>query len=320
MRRVYELLERVGQSTANVLVTGESGTGKELVARAIHHTGPRAGGPFVAINCAAMPETLLESELFGHEKGAFTDARTARQGLFPQADGGTLFLDEIGEMPIGLQSKLLRALQERKVRLVGGTKEVPFDARIVCATNRDLETAIEDHTFREDLYYRVNVVQIQLPPLRSRGTDVLLLAHHFLSSLSARNAGTASPGGDRAKRPTPEISPEVAETFLRYPWPGNVRELQNCIERALAVSPGDRLTTRDLPPRIANFVPSHVLVAGDDPSELVTLEEMEHRYIEKVMGAVGGNKTLAARTLGIDRVTLHRKLERLRKGPPSRHP
>jgi DNA-binding NtrC family response regulator len=305
MRRVYDLLDRISESSASVLITGESGTGKELVARAIHRSGPRASGPFVVVNCAAMPETLLESELFGHEKGAFTDARAARTGLFVQADGGTLFLDEIGEMPLPLQPKLLRALQEKKIRPLGSTTEVPFDARLVCATNRDLETAVEQKTFREDLYFRVNVVQIHLPPLRARGTDVLLLAQSFVDRLSAR-----------ARRTPPQLSPEVAEKLLNYPWPGNVRELQNCVERALALSQGDRLTTRDLPPRIADYqVPKGA--AADEPTEMVTLEEMENRYILKVLAAVDGSRTAAARILGIDRVTLYRKLERLKKRAPA---
>jgi two-component system response regulator AtoC len=299
MRRVYELLDRVIESDASVLITGESGTGKEVIARAIHRRGRRAQGPFVAINCSAMPETLLESELFGHVKGAFTDAKASRKGLFAQANGGTLFLDEIGEMPVGLQPKLLRALQERSVRPVGGEAEVKFDVRVIAATNRDLESAIEERRFREDLYYRLNVIHIELPALRSRGSDILILAQHFLDHF-------ASQSGKRVSG----MSPEAAERLLAYSWPGNVRELQNCIERALVLTRFETLTVEDLPEKIRNYRRSHVLVAGDDPSELVPMEEVERRYILRVMEAVSGNKTMAAQVLQLDRKTLYRKLEK----------
>jgi two-component system response regulator HydG len=270
MRKVYELLERVADTDATVLITGESGTGKELVAKALHRRGRRGNGPFVAVNCAAVPEPILESELFGHTKGAFTDAKTGRTGLFLQASTGTLFLDEIGEMPLGMQVKLLRALQERKVRPVGGEQEVPFDSRIVAATNRDLESEVAEHKFREDLYYRINVVRVQVPPLRARGNDVLLLAQNFVERFAAQN-----------NKKVVGLSSPAAEKLLAYEWPGNVRELQNCVERAV-----------------------------EDPSELLTMEEVERRYILKVLQTVGGNKTLAAQVLGFDRRTLYRKLER----------
>ena len=299
MRGVYDMIERVADSTASVLVTGESGTGKELVARALHRRGPRRAGPFVAINCAALPEALLESELFGHARGAFTDARAARAGLFAKADGGTLFLDEIGEMPVGLQPKLLRALQERKVRPIGGDAEVPFDARIVTATNRDLESAVEERAFREDLFYRINVVHIELPPLRSRGADVLLLAQRFTEHFAAA-AGRAVKG----------LSAAAADKLLAYAWPGNVRELSNCIERAVALARYDELAVEDLPEKIRSYRRSHVVVAAEDPSELVSLEEVERRYILRVVETVGGNKTMAAQVLGLDRATLYRKLVR----------
>jgi two-component system, NtrC family, response regulator AtoC len=299
MRRVYDMIERVKDSSASVLITGESGTGKELVARALHKRSQRGDGPFVAINCAAVPETLLESELFGHARGAFTDAKSARAGLFVRADGGTLFLDEIGELPLGLQPKLLRALQERCVRPVGSDSDVPFDARVITATNRDLEAAIEERRFREDLYYRVNVIPLALPPLRARGNDVLVLAQHFLDRY-------ASLGGKRMSG----ISAPAAAHLLRYGWPGNVRELQNCIERAVALAQYAELAVEDLPERMRESRPSQLGGASDDPAELLPMEEVERRYVLRVLDAVGGNKTVAARVLGFDRTTLYRKLER----------
>jgi len=299
MKEVYDLLERVAESESTVLVSGESGTGKELVARALHRRSKRASGPFVAINCAAMPEQLLESELFGHTKGAFTDARTARPGLFVQAKGGTIFLDEIGDMPLGLQPKLLRALQERSVRPVGGDHEMPIDVRVVAASNRDLETAIEERKFREDLYYRINVIHVELPPLRARGADVLLLAQHYLEHFAAQS-----------QKEVRALDPEAAERLSAYAWPGNVRELANCMERAVALTRNESISVADLPEKIRNYRTSHVLVAATDPSELVPLEEVEKRYILRVLEAVGGNKTLAAQVLGLDRKTLYRKLDR----------
>ncbi|HLY36877.1 MAG TPA: sigma-54 dependent transcriptional regulator [Candidatus Binatia bacterium] len=298
MARVRQLLDRVVDSDASVLVTGESGTGKEVVARTLRRHGRRKDGPFVAINCAAMPEQLLESELFGHARGAFTDARTARTGLFVQAHRGTLLLDEIGDLPLALQPKLLRALQERVVRPVGGNEEVAFDVRVVATTNRDLESAVADGRFREDLYFRVNVIHVEMPPLRARGSDVLILAQHFLVHHAAK-AGKRVTG----------LSAPAAERLLAYTWPGNVRELQNAIERAVALAQYEQVTVDDLPEKIRAYRPSHVLIAADDPSELVPLEEAERRYILRVLETVGGNKTLAARVLGIGRKTLYRKLE-----------
>ena len=303
MQAVYDLVERVATSDATVLVTGESGTGKELFARAIHRRSVRKGSPFVAINCAAMPESLLESELFGHAKGAFTDAKTAEPGLFSRANRGTLFLDEIGDMPLGLQPKLLRVLQERTVRPLGAREEVPIDVRVVVATNRDLESAIEEGRFREDLYYRINVVHIPLPALRARAGDILPLAQHFLSHFASRTRKDIS-----------RISSSAAEKLVAYAWPGNVRELQNCMERAVALARYEQLVVDDLPEKIRRYRRSHVLVASDDPSELVTLEQVERRYIARVMEVVGGNKTSAARILGIDRKRLYRMLERLEVG------
>jgi len=298
IRQVFDLIERVAETDASVLITGESGTGKELVARAIHAHSRRGEGPFVAINCAAMPEPLLESELFGHTRGAFTDAHSARAGLFVQAGGGTLFLDEIGELPLTLQPKLLRALQERKVRPVGADTEVGYDARLISATNRDLATAVDEQRFRDDLYYRIDVVHIAVPPLRARGGDVLLLAQHFLEQFATSFA-----------KPVTGLSAAVAERLQSYSWPGNVRELANCIERAVALTRFNELTVDDLPERVRNYRSSHLVVAADDPSELQPLEEVERRYILRVLEAHGGNRTLTAQTLGLDRKTLYRRLK-----------
>ncbi|MEX1361991.1 MAG: sigma-54 dependent transcriptional regulator [Nannocystaceae bacterium] len=302
MQKIYDLLERVADSDASVLVTGESGTGKELVARAIHDRGPRRDGAFVAVNCSAVPENLLESELFGHAKGAFTDARNDRQGLFTQAGGGTLFLDEIGEIPMVMQPKLLRALEERRVRPVGSNTEIDFDVRLVAATNRDLEAAVEEGRFREDLFFRINVIHVDLPPLRSRGTDVLSLAQHFLGRYSLQ-AGKQVQG----------ISPAAAQRLCDYEWPGNVRELRNCMERAVALTRYTDVQVEDLPERVSKYRRSHVVIASDDPTELVPLEEVERRYILRVVETVGGNKTMASKILGLDRKTLYRKLERYKQ-------
>jgi DNA-binding NtrC family response regulator len=299
MARLYGLLSKVAQSDAPVLVTGESGTGKELVARAIHNQGPRSKGPLVAINCAAMPENLLESELFGHVKGAFTDARVAKTGLFESARGGTIFLDEVGELPLGLQPKLLRALQERVIRPIGATKEVEFDARVIAATNRDLETMVEEQRFREDLFFRINVIQVDLPPLRSRAGDILVLAQAFLTRIAAR-----------ANKVVAGFSDEAAAKLVGYSWPGNVRELQNCIERAVALASFDVIEVDDLPDKVRAFKSNHVILGADDPAELVSLEQLENMYVRRVLDSVAGNKSAAARILKIERKTLHRMLAR----------
>jgi two-component system response regulator AtoC len=301
MMATCELVARVAETDTTVLVTGESGTGKELVAKALHARSTRKNGPFVAINCAAMPEQLLESELFGHVKGAFTDARVNRPGLFVKARGGTLLLDEIGEMPAGMQVKLLRVLQERTVRPVGGDEEQSFDARIVAATNRDLETEVEQRRFREDLFYRINVVRVHVPPLRARGGDILLLARGFMDRYAAQSG-----------RPVVGLTSAAADKLLSYPWPGNVRELQNCIERAVALARLDHLGLEDLPERVRDYRRAPVEVESSDPAQLLSMEEVENRYIAKVLSAVGGNKTIAAQVLGFDRRTLYRKLERVR--------
>jgi two-component system response regulator HydG len=303
MRRVYDLVHRVGASDASVLVHGETGTGKELIARAIHDRSARKSGPFVAINCAAVPATLLESELFGHAKGAFTDARSARTGLFQQASGGTLFLDEIGEMPIEIQPKLLRALQEKRVRPVGSNAEVPFDARLVAATNRNLEDEVYEKRFREDLFYRINVVKIDLPPLRERGADVLALARFFLDRAAAR----------AASKPL-TLSTPAAEKLMSYAWPGNVRELENCMERVVALARFDHVTVEDLPEKIRAYRAERFVVSADDTDEIVTIDELERRYIMRVLSLLGGNKSRAAQLLGLDRRTLYRKLDRYERG------
>jgi len=299
MKRMYELLERIADLDSSVLLIGESGTGKEVAARALHKRSHRSEGPFVAINCAAMPETLLESELFGHTSGAFTDAKTARKGLFVQADSGAIFLDEIVEMPLALQPKLLRALEERTVRPLGGDREVPFDVRVLAATNRDLEAAVEDGRFREDLFYRINVIQVEVPCLRARGGDVLLLAQHFVEEFARMT-----------KNHVTGISEPAAQKLLSYTWPGNVRELRNCMERAVALTCYDKLVIEDLPEKIRAHSTQPILLGGDDPSELVSMEEIERRYILHVLDVTEGNKTAAATVLGFDRKTLYRKLER----------
>jgi len=299
MRRVYELIARVGDSDASVLIHGETGTGKERIARAIHDKSRRKDGPFVAINCAAVPHSLLESELFGHARGAFTDAKSQRTGLFVQANGGTLFLDEIGELPLDVQPKLLRALQERRVRPVGENQEIPFDARVVAATNRTLEDEVEEKRFREDLYYRINVVKIDVPPLRERGGDVLHLAQHFLKLFAARNQKSAL-----------ELSTAAAERLMAYNWPGNVRELENCMEHAVALARFEQVTVEDLPEKIRAYRAERFVVAANDPTEIVTMDELERRYILRVLSLVGGNKSRAAQVRGFDRRTLYRKLER----------
>jgi two-component system response regulator HydG len=304
MRRVSEMVCRVAPSDASVLIHGETGTGKELVARGIHTKSTRAKGPFVALNCAAVPANLIESELFGYARGAFTDAKGSREGLFVEANGGTLFLDEIGELPIEMQPKLLRALQERKVRPLGANNEISFNARLVCATNRDLEVEVAEKRFREDLYYRINVVRIDLPPLRERGTDVLAIAHHLLERMSPNKPHT--------------ISPQVAERLVAYDWPGNVRELENCMERAVALARFEELTVEDLPAKLKSHRSDRIVVAAEDASELITLDELERRYIQRVLKMLGGNKSRAAQVLGLDRRTLYRKLSAEDKGsiPP----
>ena len=299
MRRIYDVIGRIAGLDSSVLICGESGTGKELIARALHRHSTRCDSPFIGFNCTAVPESLLESELFGHARGAFTDARTDRQGLFVQANGGTLLLDEIADMPLSLQPKLLRALEERVVRPVGGDRDCPFDVRIIAATNRDIDSLVAGGRFREDLFYRLNVIRVDVPPLRARDNDSLLLARHFLGQFAVatgkRVMGIATP---------------AAERLLAYPWPGNVRELRNCIERAVALTLYDSIVIDDLPPKVREYAGSSIVVASADPSELVCLEELERRYIRHVLNSASGNKTIAARILGLDRKTLYRKIEK----------
>ncbi len=299
MQKVRSTIDRIAEADSSVLITGESGTGKEVVAQLLHRKSKRVKGPFVAVNCAAMPENLLESELFGHVKGSFTDARTTRIGLFAQASGGTLFLDEIGDLPIALQPKLLRALQERMIRPIGANAEVAIDARVIAATNKDLEHAIDQKAFREDLYFRINVLGISLPPLRARGGDALSLALHFVERFATRMG-----------KPVRGIAHPAGEKILAYGWPGNVRELGNAMERAVALTRFEEIAVEDLPEKVAAYRNEHVVVASHDPTDLATMDEVERRYVLKVLEAVGGNRTEAARVLGFDRKTLYRKLLR----------
>ncbi len=293
MKSVFDLVTRVSQTTANVLIMGESGTGKEMVARAIHKTGPRAQKPFVAINCTAIPETLLESELFGHAKGSFTGAHQRKQGLFEEAEGGTLFLDEIGDMDGTLQSKLLRVIQEKKVRAVGDNTLRDINVRIIAATHKDLKAAMKDGRFREDLYYRLSVIPILIPPLRERKEDIPLLAEHFLKKYSATN-NTNVRG----------FTKSAMNKLLTLRWEGNVRELENIIERAVVLSSGTFIDERDLPsPETQNPEQFFSSSTGDFP----TIDQLEKRYMGLVLEKSGGRKDKAAQILGINRRTLYRK-------------
>ena len=291
MRKVCALLNQVGQSDVSVLVEGESGTGKEMVARALHFNGPRRKQPFVAVNLAAVPESLIESELFGHERGAFTGATTQRPGCFEQAHGGTLLLDEIGDMPLAQQAKLLRVLQEGQIRRLGGTTTIPVDVRIVSATNRDLKGAVRDGAFREDLYYRIAVFPIVIPPLRTRPEDIPLLAEHFLKKHRARIGRTVH-----------GISAGAALLLTRYRWPGNIREMENVICRALVVETTEVLQVGSLPPELS--------LAGGSPSPVTSLADVERQTITRALDMSGHNLTRAAQALGIDRTTLFRKLKK----------
>jgi two-component system, NtrC family, response regulator AtoC len=293
MRAVVRQLRRIVDSDCTVLITGESGTGKELVARSLHSHGPRANKSFVAVNCAALPADLLESELFGHSKGSFTGATQEAEGLFAASEGGTLLLDEIGVMPLELQPKLLRALQERAIRSIGGRREEAFDVRIIAATNQDLDRAVEQGQFRRDLLFRLDVVRVHLPPLRERDNDVLELARHFLVKHAARNGVTEL-----------ELTPEVAARLVTYEWPGNVRELDNCMQAAVAMAQDGRIRLDNLPGHLRR----ERKPAREPEPELPLLETVEREHIVRVLRAVGGNKAAAARILGINRVTLYRKL------------
>jgi DNA-binding NtrC family response regulator len=297
MQEVLRLVTRIASSEVSVLITGESGTGKELIARAIHYNSPRASKPFVAVNLAAIPAQLIESELFGHKKGAFTDAQNDRAGLFVEAHGGTLFLDEIGELALELQAKLLRVLQEREVRPIGASSVEHVDVRVVAATNRDLEEMMNSGLFRDDLYYRLNVIDVRLPPLRKRVDDILPIAEHLLEMHSRRS------DPPRHIR----LSSEAQRALLAYDWPGNVRELQNTIERGITLCRGDVIEAEDLPRQILEQKSSDFLSAA--VARKMSLAELERHYIQQVLEDEGGNKTRTAQRLGLDRKTLYRKLE-----------
>ncbi len=304
MRRLMETVAMVAPSEATVLVTGESGTGKELIARAIHANSSRRNGPLITVNCAALSETLLESELFGHEKGAFSGADKRREGRFMQADKGTIFLDEIGETSAAMQAKLLRAIQEREIQRVGSDRVLHVDVRIVAATNRDLRDEVEAGRFREDLYYRLNVMTLPVPPLRGRAEDIPLLAMHFLSRFAEANRKTAK-----------GFTPQAMDLLLKYGWPGNVRELENAVERAVVLMAGDFATERELPLSVIQAYASQgpELDQGrpqPGPAAIQPLEEVEREAILAALEVTGGNKTEAARQLGITRKTLLAKLQR----------
>jgi len=293
MQRVYKMVEKVSQHNYPVLILGESGTGKELVARSIHFLGVRQNKPFVPVDCSGLVPTLIESELFGHVKGAFTGAQHARAGLLESGNGGTVFLDEIGDLPVDLQSKLLRALQEREIRPVGATERVRIDLRIIAATNRDLESAIRAGAFRQDLYFRLNVVQIKLPPLRERKSDIPLLVSFFLEKFSD------------SQRPIRTISEDAMRRLMVYDWPGNVRELENAVERAVALGSGPILHIADLPSNLQQSSNEKSL----ESNELTTIDEMIRRAILRALHETNGDKLAAARLLGIGKTTLYRKLK-----------
>jgi len=293
MERVYRLIEKVSLRDHPVLILGESGTGKELVARSIHYLGPRKDKPFVPVECSALVSTLIESELFGYTRGAFTGALQAKQGLMEAANGGTLFLDEIGEMSLEMQAKLLRALQEGEIKPVGSTERRPINIRIVAATNRDLELGIKNGTFRQDLYFRLNVVQIKLPPLRDRKSDIPLLATSFLEKFS------------RHDDVTHELTEDAMRRLMAYDWPGNVRELENTIERAVALGSGPYLSVSDLPTTLQYPTTER----APEKEELLPLDELERRAILSTLRQTGGDKQAAARMLGIGKTTLYRKLK-----------
>ncbi|HEY0077365.1 MAG TPA: sigma-54 dependent transcriptional regulator [Pyrinomonadaceae bacterium] len=328
VRRMIALARKVAESeVSSVLLQGESGTGKDLVAKAIHYASRRAEAPFVAINCAALPANLIESELFGYEKGAFTDAKARKEGLFEQAEGGTLFLDEIGELEIGLQAKLLRVLEEGAFRRVGGLKDIPLDVRVVAASNRDLKTESDAGRFRLDLYYRLSVIQIDVPPLRERGDDILLLASHYIETLGERL---------KLRRKIRGLSTEVVEAFRSYSWPGNVREMRNLIERALILEDSDTITLEYLPRDLLRRAPQPKKASADAstlnetheaeampvasksdgakfslPAEGLSLEEVETMLVRQAIERSGGNQTQAAELLGISRDQLRYRLKKL---------
>ena len=303
IQAVFDLIRRVADSPTNVLITGESGTGKELVAKAIHYNSSRKEAPFVPVNCAAIPEQLLESELFGHMRGAFTDAKADKRGLFEEAQKGTLFLDEISELPLMLQAKLLRAIQEKEIRRVGATKPISVDVRIMAATNLNLVEEVKCKRFREDLYYRLNVIELKLPPLRDRREDIPLLVEAFL-----RKCGGG--GGKTVKG----VSEAALAMLIDYGWPGNVRELENVIERAVTLCRSDKIFPDDLPPAVQGARGDR-RVLDEAAEKTLPLHEIEKEYIKKILEKTGGNKYQAAHALGIDRKTLYRKLAEIEGKP-----
>jgi DNA-binding NtrC family response regulator len=302
MRAVFDLISRIAESPTNVLITGESGTGKELVAKAIHYNSDRKEAPFVPVNCAAIPEQLLESELFGHMRGSFTDAKADKHGLFEEAHKGTLFLDEISELPITLQAKLLRAIQEKEIRRIGATKPISVDVRIIAATNLHLAEEVKAKRFREDLYYRLNVIEVKLPPLRDRREDIPLLVEGFLKKC----------GEARGKEKG--VTEAALAMLMDYMWPGNVRELENVIERAVTLSRGEKITADDLPPGVQGARGDR-RVLEEAAERTLPLHEIEKEYIKKILEKTGGNKYQAAQVLGIDRKTLYRKLAEIEGNP-----
>ena len=293
MRKLFRFIEKIANSSGNVLLEGETGTGKEVIARALHQTSTRKNKPFIPVNCAAIPEGLLESELFGHAKGAFTDAKSDKKGLFVEAGDGTLLLDEIGEMPLAIQAKILRALQDRQIRPVGSNTSISFNARVIAATNKNLKEEVSVGTFREDLYYRLNIFKIEVPPLRERREDIPLLVRDFLNRHKQEGLEI-------------EISKEVMRFFLDYPWPGNIRELENVIERCVYLAEDGRVSLSDLPSEMLAACQNQEIFAF---SQVKPLAEVEVEYISYVLGKCGGNKQKAASLLGINRKTIHRKLE-----------
>jgi DNA-binding NtrC family response regulator len=295
MEKVYRLIEKVSAISSNVLIFGETGTGKELAARAIHYNSERAERPFVAVNCGALTESLLESELFGHVKGAFTGAIANREGFFRKADRGTLFLDEISEVSHGLQVKLLRAIQEREVIPVGGREPLKFDVRLIAATNKNLEDEVKKGSFREDLFYRINVITVPLPPLQDRKEDIPLLVNHFLQKYA-----------QRLGNPSVKIAREAMQMLVNYDWPGNVRELENMVERAVALCEGETIEATDLPEKLTRV---RIAIRDLDKYEM-TLDALEEDHIKKVLQKVSGDKAKAAQILGINLSTLYRKLAR----------
>ena len=297
MQQVYELVKQAAESDITVLIQGESGTGKELVAKSFHFNGLRKKGPFQAVNCAAIPEALIESELFGHEEGAFTGATKRRIGIFERAVGGTVFLDEIGDMDLALQAKLLRVLQEREIQRVGTTTPIPVDIRLVAATNKDLEAAVKNGRFREDLFYRISVFPIAIPPLRERREDIPLLAKHFLEKHTKRNGKSIS-----------GISTATLRMLLQYDWPGNVRELENAIERAVLLETDDVLQVKNMPPQLSPIVDSGK--RGAAPTSILPLAEVERQALVNALEASDNNVTEAARALGLGRATMYRKLKK----------